>query len=90
MSPKVKLEVEKQVKSLMAKGWVEPSTSPYGAPVLFVIKEGGELRMCIDFRALNKLTVRNRYPLPRIDDLMDKLHSATVFYALDLQQGYHQ
>ena len=74
----------------MAKGWVEPSTSPYGAPVLFVVKKGGELRMCIDFRALNKLTIKNRYPLPRIDDLMDKLHGATVFSALDLQQGYHQ
>ena len=90
MSPKEKLEVEKQVKSLMAKGWVEPSTSPYGAPVLFVVKKGGELRMGIDFRALNKLTIKNRYPLPRIDDLMDKLHGATVFSALDLQQGYHQ
>ena len=90
MSPKEKLEVDKQVKSLMAKGWVEPSTSPYGAPVLFVVKKGGELRMCIDFRALNKLTIKNRYPLPRIDDLMDKLHGATVFSSLDLQQGYHQ
>ena len=74
----------------MAKGWVEPSTSPYGAPVLFVVKKGGELCMCIDFRGLNKLTVKNRYPLPRIDDLMDKLHGTTVFSALDLQQGYHQ
>ena len=90
MSPKEKLEVEKQVNSLMAKGWVELSTSPYGALVLFVVKKGGELRMCIDFRALNKLTIKNRYPLPRIDDLMDKLHGATVFSSLDLQQGYHQ
>jgi len=83
-------EVVRQVKELVDKGLLEPSTSPYGAPVLFVQKKDGSLRMCIDYRALNKLTVRDRYPLPRIDDLLDKLHGCTVFSSLDLQSGYHQ
>ena len=90
LSPKERLEVETQIADLIKRGWVVPSTSPYGAPVLFVQKKDGTLRMCIDYRALNKLTVKNRYPLPRIDDLLDKLHGATVFSSLDLQSGYHQ
>ena len=90
LSPKEKLEVEKQVSELLAKGWIEPSISPYGAPILFVQKKDGTLRMCIDYRALNKQTVKNRYPLPRIDDLLDQLHGSCVFTSLDLQSGYHQ
>lgn len=90
LSPKERLEVESQIASLLAKGWIEPSTSPYGSPVLFVEKSDGSLRMCIDYRALNKLTVKNRYPLPRIDDLLDRLHGAGVYSSLDLQQGYYQ
>ena len=83
-------EVEKQVKSLLEKGFVVPSTSPYGAPVLFVPKPDGSFRMCIDYRALNKLTRRNTYPIPRIDDLLDNLSGATCFSSLDLASGYHQ
>lgn len=90
LSPKERLEVESQIASLLAKGWIEPSTSPYGAPVLFVEKKDGTLRMCIDYRALNKLTIKNRYPLPRIDDLLDRLHGASIYSSLDLQQGYMQ
>ena len=83
-------EVHKQVEDALKKGLIEPSVSPYGAPVLFVQKKDGSLRMCIDYRALNKITVRDRYPLPRIDDLLDKLHGCTIFSSLDLQSGYHQ
>ncbi|KAJ9517709.1 hypothetical protein QJQ45_004021 [Haematococcus lacustris] len=83
-------EMKKQVAELLAKKLIEPSCSPYGAPVLFVEKRDGTLRMCVDYRALNKLTVRDRYPLPRIDDLFDKLQGKTIFNSLDLQSGYHQ
>ncbi|KAJ9526886.1 hypothetical protein QJQ45_017744 [Haematococcus lacustris] len=90
LSPREEAEVKKQVAELLAKGLIEPSSSPYGAPILFVQKKDGSLRMCIDYRALNKLTVRDRYPLPRIDDLFDKLAGKRVFSSLDLQSGYHQ
>ncbi len=83
-------EVRRQLDEFLAKGHIEPSTSPYGSPVLFVQKKDGSLRMCLDFRALNKLTVKNRYPIPRIDDLLDQLRGARVFSSLDLQSGYHQ
>lgn len=83
-------EVESQVKDLLSKGFIEPSGSSYGAPVLFVPKPDGSWRMCIDYRALNKITTRNKYPLPRIDDLMDNLSGATCFSSLDLTSGYYQ
>ncbi|KAJ9521466.1 hypothetical protein QJQ45_008868 [Haematococcus lacustris] len=83
-------ELRKQITDLLAKGLIEPSSSPYAAPVLFVQKKSGELRMCIDYRQLNKLTIRDQYPLPRIDDLFDQLAGKTVFSSLDLQAGYHQ
>ena len=83
-------EVKRQVQELLEKGLIEPSTSPYGSPVLFVQKKDGSLRMCIDYRALNKHTVKNRYPIPRIHDLLDQLRGARVFSTLDLQSGYHQ
>jgi transposase InsO family protein len=83
-------EMRRQLADLTERGFIRPSCSPYGAPVLFVKKRDGSLRMCIDYRALNKISVRNRYPLPRIDDLLDRLHGATVFSKLDLQSGYHQ
>ncbi|KAJ9513279.1 hypothetical protein QJQ45_001317 [Haematococcus lacustris] len=82
--------MKKQVSALLEKGWIEPSASPWGAPVLFVQKKDGSLRMCIDYRALNKRTVRDRYPLPRIDDLLDQVRGKKVFSSLDLQSGYHQ
>src|SRR6184192_2778477 len=69
---------------------IQPSRSPYGAPVVFIKKKDGELRMCIDYRALNKITVKNKYPIPRIDDLMDQIHGAQVFSKIDLRSGYNQ
>ena len=84
-------EMEKQVTDLLAKGYITPSSSPYGAPVLFVKKlRSAELRMCVDFRALNALTVRNSGPLPRIDDMLAQLSSAKVFSAIDLRSAYNQ
>jgi transposase InsO family protein len=90
MTPVETTESHRQVQDLMEKGLIEPSTSPFGAPVLFVQKKDGTLRMCIDYRQLNKITVRDRYPLPRIDDLLDRLAGCRVFSSLDLQSGYHQ
>ena len=83
-------EVKKQLAELQQLGFIRPSKSPYGAPILFVKKKDGTLRMCIDYRALNKITIKNKYPLPRIDELLDRLHGATVFSKIDLRSGYHQ
>ena len=82
--------LNQQIKEMIEKGWVEPSSSPYGAPVMFVRKKDGSLRMVIDYRALNRTTIRNRYPLPRIDDLLDIVGKAQFFTSLDLSSGYHQ
>ena len=90
LSEKEKEEVKRQVTDFLARGLIEPSNSPYGAPVLFVQKPDGSLRMCIDYRALNKGTIRDGYPMPRIDDLFDALAKCKVFSSLDLQSGYHQ
>jgi hypothetical protein len=81
-------ELRRQLTDLVERGLVRPSSSPFGAPVLFVRKKDGSLRMCIDYRALNKLTIKDKYPLPRIDDLLDRLHSAKLFSTLDLWYGY--
>jgi hypothetical protein len=83
-------ELKVQLEELLAKGYIKPSKSPYGAPVLFVHKKDGTLRMCVDYRALNKATVKNRYPLPRINDLFDRLSGAKVFSRIDLRSGYYQ
>ena len=83
-------ELNTQVASLLQKGYIQPSSSPYGHPVLFVKKKNGNLRMCIDYRSLNQQTVKNRYPLPRIDDLFDQLQGAKVFSSIDLQSAYYQ
>lgn len=83
-------EVEKHVTALLEKGLLRPSTAPYGAPILFVRKKDGSLRMCIDYRGINRITVKNKYPLPRIDDLLDRLQGARVFSSLDLTSAYHQ
>ena len=83
-------ELSSQLQELLSKGFIRPSFSPWGAPVLFVKKKDGSFRMCIDYRELNKLTVKNRYPLPRIDDLFDQLQGSTHFSKIDLRSGYHQ
>ena len=90
LSLKERKEVDTTIQDLLTKGYIQPSTSPYGAPILFVGKKDGSLRMCVDYRALNKLTIKNRYPLPRIDDLLDQLFGAKYFTTLDLASGYHQ
>ncbi|GJP42069.1 hypothetical protein CLOM_g1661 [Closterium sp. NIES-68] len=90
LSPTELTDMKKQIEYLLAKGLIRPSTSPYGAPVLFTPKPDGSLRMCIDYRALNKQTIKNKYLIPRIDDLLDQLRGATVFSKLDLRSGYWQ
>ncbi|GJZ29904.1 putative reverse transcriptase domain-containing protein [Tanacetum coccineum] len=82
-------ELSKQLKELSDKGFIRPNSSPEGAPVLFVKKKDGSFRMCIDYRELNKLTVKNRYPLPRIDDLFDQLQGSSVYYKIYMLSGYH-
>lgn len=84
-------EAKRQIAELLEKGLIRPSTSPYGSPILFVPKkEPGKLRMCIDYRPLNKITIKNSAPLPRIDDMLDRLRNAKYFSSLDLRSGYHQ
>ena len=83
-------ELKKQLRELLDKGYVQPSSSPWGAPVLFVEKKDGTQRMCIDYRSLNEVTIKNKYPLPRIDDLFDQLKGACVFSKIDFRSGYHQ
>jgi hypothetical protein len=83
-------ELKKQLEELIEKKFIRPSVSPWGAPVLLVKKKDGSMRLCIDYRQLNKVTIKNKYPLPRIDDLMDQLVGAKVFSKIDLRSGYHQ
>ncbi|GBG75266.1 hypothetical protein CBR_g19900 [Chara braunii] len=90
MSPRELEELRKQLDELLEKGWIRPSSSPFGPPVLFVPKKEGELRMCIDYRGLNAITVKNAEPLPRIDDLLDRVQGAKYFSKIDLKSGYHQ
>lgn len=90
MSPVELDELHRHIKELLELGLIQPSSSPWGAPVLFCKKKDGSLRMCIDYRALNQLTVRNTSPLPRIDECLDRLKGASYFTSLDLKSGYHQ
>ena len=83
-------EAKRKIKEYIHKRWIESSFSLYGSPILFVKKKDGGLRKAVDYRALNKFTMKNRYPLPRIDDLFDQLVDSCVFSSLDLSQGYHQ
>jgi hypothetical protein len=83
-------ELRVQLEKLFAKGYIKPSKSPYGAPVLFGHKKDGTLRMCVDYKALNKVTVKNRYPLHQIDDLFNRLSRAKMFSRIDLCYGYYQ
>ncbi|GJV59843.1 putative reverse transcriptase domain-containing protein, partial [Tanacetum coccineum] len=90
LAPSEMKESSKQLQELSEKGFIRPSSTPWGAPVLFVKKKDGSFRMCIDYRELNKLTIKNRYPLPRIDDLFDQLQGSSVYSKIDLRSGYHQ
>ncbi|KAI3828867.1 hypothetical protein L1987_02977 [Smallanthus sonchifolius] len=90
LAPSEMQELASQLQELADKGFIRPSHSPWGAPVLFVKKKDGSFRMCIDYRELNKLTIKNRYPLPRIDDLFDQLQGSTYFSKIDLRSGDHQ
>jgi hypothetical protein len=90
MAPAELKELKVQLQELVDKGFIRPNSSPWGAPVLFVKKKDGTLRMCIDYRELNKVTIKNKYPLPRIDDLLDHLQGASAFSKIDLLSGYHQ
>jgi hypothetical protein len=90
MAPLKLKELKEQLQELLDRGFIRPSVSPWGAPVLFVKKKDGSMRLCIDYRELNKVTIKNRYPLPRIDDLFDQLHGSQVFSKIDLRSGYHQ
>jgi hypothetical protein len=83
-------ELKKQLQELLDKGFIRPSTSPWGCPALFVKKKDESLRLCVDYRPLNAVTIKNKYPLPRIDVLFDQLVGAKVFFKIDLCSGYHQ
>jgi hypothetical protein len=91
MMPQAELaELKKQVQELLDKGFIRPSTSPWGCPALFVKKKDESLRLCVDYRPLNAVTIKNKYPLPRIDVLFDQLVGAKVFSKINLRSGYHQ
>jgi hypothetical protein len=83
-------KLKEHIKELLEKGFVCPSSSPWGALVIFVLTKDGTQRLCVDYHALNEVTIKNKYPLPRIDDLFDQLHGACVFSKIDLRSGYHQ
>ena len=83
-------EIEKEIKELLVMGHIKPNMSPFASQVVLVLKKDGTLRMCIDYRALNKKMIKNCYPFPCIDELMDELHGAVFFSKIDLRSGYHQ
>ena len=90
MAPTELKELKTQLQELFDKGFIRLSVSPWGAPVLFVKKKDGTLQMCIDYQQINKVTIKNKYPLPRIEDLFDQLRGAYVFSKIDLRSGYYQ
>ena len=90
MAPNEIEELKKQVEELEDLWFIYPSTSPWGAPMLFVKKKDGALQLCIDYRELNKVIVKNKHPLPRIDDLFDQLQGATTFSKNELRSGYQE
>ncbi|WVZ63580.1 hypothetical protein U9M48_013203 [Paspalum notatum var. saurae] len=90
VAPKEQGLIKENIDELLGKGFIRPSSSPWAFPVLFVDKKDGTRRMCVDYRALNDVTIKNKYPLPRIDDLFDRLQGACVFSKIDLRSGYHQ
>jgi hypothetical protein len=84
------VELKKQIVELQAKGFIQPSSSLWGAPVLFVEKKNGTQRMCVDYRSLNEVTIKKKYPLPQIEDLFDQMKGSSIFSNIDLRSGYHQ
>jgi hypothetical protein len=84
------VELKKQIAELQAKGFIRPSLSPWGAPVLFMEKKDGSQWMCVDYYSLNEVTIKNKYPLPRIEDLFDQMKGVSIFSKIDLRSGYHQ
>jgi hypothetical protein len=84
------IELKKQIAKLQAKGFIQPSSSPWGAPMLFMEKKDGTQWMCIDYQSWNEITIKNKYPLPWIEDLFDQMKGASVFSKIDLRLGYHQ
>jgi hypothetical protein len=90
MAPKERAELKQQLDDLLAKGFIRPSRSPWASPVLFVEKKDKSKRLCVDYRALNQVTIKNKYPLPRIEVLFEQLRGAQVFSKIDLNSGYHQ
>jgi len=90
MAPKELSELKTQLQVLLEKGFIQPSSSPWGCPALFVKKKDQTLRLCVDYRPLNEVTIKNKYPLPRNDVLFDQLAGAKAFSKIDLRFGYHQ
>ena len=90
MTPTELVEVRRQLDEYIERGWIRPSSSPFGAPLIFIRKKDGSLRMVIDYRQLNAITQVDKYPIPRIDDLFDRLLQASVMSSMDLYHGYHQ
>jgi hypothetical protein len=90
MSTPELVELKLQLKEMLDKGYIQPSVSPWGATTLFVKKKDGILKLCIDYRQLNNMTIKNKYPLPMIDELFDKLRGVTIFSKIDLRSGHHQ
>ena len=89
MAPAELRELKAQLEELLSKGFIRLSISPWGAPVLFVKKKDGSLRLCIDYRQLNRVTICNQYPLPRFDELFDQIQGSRVYSKIDLRSGYH-
>jgi hypothetical protein len=90
MNPQELEELKRQLADMLSKGLIRPNASPWGSPVLFVDKQDGIIRLCVDYRKLNEVTIKNKYPLPKIEDLFDQLNGAKVFFKIDLRTGYHQ
>jgi hypothetical protein len=90
MDVKDLVELKKQIEELLEKGFIRPSSPPWGAPVLFVKKKDGSRRLCVDYRNLNEVTIKNKYPLPQIEDLFDQMRGAKILSKIDLRSGYHQ